>query len=70
MDLMSAFVWVRAFRWNTNENSDSRLMDDISYYQYIQEAQLSQRDRAAACLNFGKNISAKIFESLTFENAA
>jgi len=24
-----------------------------------QEAQLSQRDRAAACLNFGKNISAK-----------
>ena len=23
-----------------------------------QEAQLSQRDRAAACLNFGKNISA------------
>ena len=25
----------------------------------VQEAQLSQRDRAAACLNFGKNISAK-----------
>ena len=25
----------------------------------LQEAQLSQRDRAAACLNFGKNISAK-----------
>jgi len=24
-----------------------------------QEAQLSQRDRAAACLNFGKNISSK-----------
>jgi len=24
----------------------------------IQEAQLSQRDWAAACLNFGKNISA------------
>ena len=24
-----------------------------------QEAQLSQRDRAAACLNYGKNISAK-----------
>jgi len=24
-----------------------------------QETQLSQRDRAAACLNFGKNISAK-----------
>ena len=27
--------------------------------QKKQEAQLSQRDRAAACLNFGKNISAK-----------
>ena len=27
--------------------------------QHKQEAQLSQRDRAAACLNFGKNISAK-----------
>ena len=26
---------------------------------YQQEAQLSQRDRAVACLNFGKNISAK-----------
>ena len=25
----------------------------------LQEAQLSQRDRAAACLNYGKNISAK-----------
>jgi len=25
----------------------------------IQEAQLSQRDRTAACLNFGKNTSAK-----------
>jgi len=25
----------------------------------LQEAQLSQGDRAAACLNFGKNISAK-----------
>ena len=25
----------------------------------LQESQLSQRDRAAACLNFGKNISAK-----------
>ena len=27
-------------------------------YPNIQEAQLSQRDRAAACLNFDKNISA------------
>ena len=27
--------------------------------QNSQEAQLSQRDRAAPCLNFGKNISAK-----------
>jgi len=25
----------------------------------MKEAQLSQRDRAAACLNYGKNISAK-----------
>ena len=28
--------------------------------QKYQEAQLSQRDRAAACLNFDKNISANI----------
>jgi len=27
--------------------------------EIIQEAQLSQTDRAAACLNFGKNISEK-----------
>ena len=41
----------------------------MQYYQQLvtfgrhfyiqQEAQLSQRDRAAACLNYGKNISAK-----------
>ena len=35
-----------------------------------QEAQLSQRDRAAACLNFGKNISAKSVHLTLFYVAA
>ena len=34
-----------------------RIEKVISFYSK-QEAQLSQRNRAAACLNFGKNISA------------
>jgi len=39
---------------------DQVCSDKLFSFKYSrQEAQLSQRDRVAACLNFGKNISAK-----------
>ena len=37
----------------------SRINQIYCNNSFRQEAQLSQRDRAAACLNYGKNISAK-----------
>ena len=45
-------------QWQTCDR-EAPLADVYNMIKDIQEAQLSQRDRAAACLNYGKNISAK-----------
>jgi len=56
-----AIVSYRIVGLNSDRTFSGQLAELI-----VQEAQLSQRDRAAACLNYGKNISAKSVHDLGY----